>query len=131
MPKNLTASDRKSLIRLASALPAGSPERRAILSGLTQTAGRIRGADPDTVDLLGLAIKSAMPYSDDDNRKGTSRYRKFVDQVSRILSKVDRDTASRSIRQVMSNHSILPQNAMALPLILGFGKAFNTDDMPF
>ena len=34
MAKNLTASDRKSLIRLASALPAGSPERRAILAGL-------------------------------------------------------------------------------------------------
>jgi len=34
MSKTLTASDRKSLIRLASALPAGSPERRAILAGL-------------------------------------------------------------------------------------------------
>jgi len=128
--RNLTASDRTALIRLASGLPAGDEMRRAILAGL-RSALRIRGADPDTVDLLGLAIKSAMPYSDDDNRQGTSRYRKFVDQVSRILSKVDRDTASRSIRQVMSNHSILPQNAMALPLGIGFGKAFNTDDLPF
>lgn len=83
------------------------------------------------MDLLGLAIKSAMPYSDDDNRQGTSRYRKFVDQVSRILSKVDRDTASHSIRQVMGNNSIGTQDAMALPLTLGFGKAFNTRDMPF
>lgn len=32
--KSPTASDRKSLIRLASSLPAGSPERRAILAGL-------------------------------------------------------------------------------------------------
>ena len=31
---NLTASDRKSLVRLASTLPKGSVERRAILAGL-------------------------------------------------------------------------------------------------
>ena len=35
--KNLTATDRKSLIRLASILPVGSPERRVILGGLAQT----------------------------------------------------------------------------------------------
>lgn len=32
--RNLTASDRSALIRLASSLPAGSPERKAILAGL-------------------------------------------------------------------------------------------------
>lgn len=31
MPRTMTAADRKSLIRLASTLPAGSPERREIL----------------------------------------------------------------------------------------------------
>jgi len=41
MAKNLTASDRKSLIRLASALPAGSPERRAILAGLHREANTL------------------------------------------------------------------------------------------
>lgn len=49
MPKALTASDRSALIRLASTLPAGSGERRAILAGLkqarapreNQTAGRL------------------------------------------------------------------------------------------
>ena len=34
MPRSLTASDRTSLIRLASSLPAGSAERKAILAGL-------------------------------------------------------------------------------------------------
>ena len=34
MPRTLTASDRRSLIRLASTLPVGSPERKAILNGL-------------------------------------------------------------------------------------------------
>ena len=34
--KNLTSSDRKSLIRLAASLPKGSEERRAILAGLNK-----------------------------------------------------------------------------------------------
>jgi hypothetical protein len=38
MSRTSTASDRSVLIRLASTLPAGSAERRAILSGLSKTA---------------------------------------------------------------------------------------------
>lgn len=34
MSRSLTASDRKSLIRLAASLPKGSEDRRAILAGL-------------------------------------------------------------------------------------------------
>ena len=34
--KNLTASDRSALIRLAASLPKGSEERRAILAGLVK-----------------------------------------------------------------------------------------------
>lgn len=40
MSRKLTASDRKSLIRLASELPKGSPERKAILAGLTKTSAK-------------------------------------------------------------------------------------------
>ena len=36
--KNLTASDRKSLIRLAASLPKGDKSRRAILAGLNKSA---------------------------------------------------------------------------------------------
>ena len=39
MSRTLTASDRSSLIRLASTLPAGSAERKAILAGLSKSAG--------------------------------------------------------------------------------------------
>lgn len=39
MPKTLTAADRKALIRLASTMAVGSPERKAILVGLNKTAG--------------------------------------------------------------------------------------------
>lgn len=44
MARTLTAADRKSLIRLASTLPKGSSERRAILSGLKKQAR----FDPDS-----------------------------------------------------------------------------------
>jgi len=52
MSKTLTASDRKSLIRLASSLPAGSPERRAILAGLQKGAALLgpRGEDLESLD---------------------------------------------------------------------------------
>ena len=41
MSRTLTAADRSALIRLASALPTGSEERRAILAGLSnKTASR-------------------------------------------------------------------------------------------
>ena len=40
MSRTLTASDRKSLIRLAASLPKGSEDRRAILAGL-KTAGKV------------------------------------------------------------------------------------------
>lgn len=39
MARTLTASDRRSLIRLASAMPVGSPERKAILAGLSKRGG--------------------------------------------------------------------------------------------
>ena len=49
MARTLTASDRRSLIRLASAMPVGSPERKAILKGLTKATERTAGLrwDPD------------------------------------------------------------------------------------
>ena len=42
MSRKLTSSDRKSLIRLASEMPKGSPERKAILAGLKKSAARLK-----------------------------------------------------------------------------------------
>lgn len=42
MPQKLTATDRKSLIKLASSLPKGSEERRTILAGLSKSAANLR-----------------------------------------------------------------------------------------
>ena len=41
MPRTLTASDRARLIRLASTMPVGTPERRAILAALSKTSARV------------------------------------------------------------------------------------------
>jgi hypothetical protein len=48
MSRPLTASDRSALIRLASTLPVGSSERRAILAGLGGASGssKVAGASP-------------------------------------------------------------------------------------
>ena len=43
--RNVTASDRSALIKLASSLPAGSPERKAILAGLDKTAAGLFHGD--------------------------------------------------------------------------------------
>lgn len=42
MPRTLTASDRSRLIRLASTLPVGHPERKAILAGLNKQGATLR-----------------------------------------------------------------------------------------
>jgi len=40
MPRSLTAADRTALIKLATSLPKGDEDRRAILAGLAKTAKR-------------------------------------------------------------------------------------------
>jgi len=47
MARTLTASDRKTLIKLASTLPVGSPERKVILAGLSKQGGLPDGNLPD------------------------------------------------------------------------------------
>ncbi len=42
MARTLTASDRKRLIKMASTMPVGSPERKAILAGLSKKEARYR-----------------------------------------------------------------------------------------
>lgn len=47
MSRTLTAADRSSLIKLASSMPVGSPERRAILAGLQGSVTKTAGMTPD------------------------------------------------------------------------------------
>ena len=50
MSRTLTSSDRSALIRLASTMPVGSTERRAILAGLTHKA-------TETINVIGKHIR--------------------------------------------------------------------------
>jgi hypothetical protein len=62
MSRTLTAADRSALIRLASTLPAGSPERKAILAGL----GKKANAGPSgTLDLRSLGPKGLLQHAVD------------------------------------------------------------------
>jgi len=45
MSRKLTASDRKTLIKMASTLPVGSGERRAILAGLNKATALREGSN--------------------------------------------------------------------------------------
>ena len=41
MARKITASDRSALIKMASKMPVGSPERKAILAGLSKKEARL------------------------------------------------------------------------------------------
>lgn len=64
MSRSLTASDRRSLIRLASTMEKGTPERKAILAGLSKKAwGENKRLGPKLVGYLnagqGLLVKAS------------------------------------------------------------------------
>ena len=59
MSRTLTASDRSALIRLASTLPAGSEERKAILAGLSKKA---RGYPRTDAEVFAYAGKEPQYY---------------------------------------------------------------------
>ena len=64
MSRSLTASDRSALIRLASSMPAGSPERKAILKGLganRKVASQWKTTPRDPLEeVIMLALASAL-----------------------------------------------------------------------
>ena len=59
MSRNLTASDRSALLKLASTMPVGSPERKAILAGLSKTGTKRSGWDYSDAEWAKLAMDSA------------------------------------------------------------------------
>jgi hypothetical protein len=58
MSKPLTASARSSLIRLASELPKGSDERRAILAGLTPSQDKAASSRERDAHIVGNRIEA-------------------------------------------------------------------------
>jgi hypothetical protein len=56
--RKLSSSDRAALIKLASSLPSGSPERRAILAGLQQKTASVEFNAPVTQSEVNAAMKA-------------------------------------------------------------------------
>ncbi len=63
MPRTLTAADRSALIRLASTMEKDSPERRAILAGLSKKAEDVY--QTGTLDLKSLVRKGLLQHAVD------------------------------------------------------------------
>lgn len=94
MPRTLTAADRSLLIKLASSMPVGSPERKAILKGLSKTAGKSE---------LQVAFPSDVK----------SDFDKLYDRLSRYY-----DLAKRERGPEMKNHLMLMKKLMTTAVSL-------------
>lgn len=57
--KNLTASDRSALIRLAASLPKGDENRRTILAGLNSLNLKVRTSSGFDAESFNKAMKKA------------------------------------------------------------------------
>ena len=99
MAKTLTATDRKALIKLASLLPAGCGERKAILAGLEKTSSRMG------VDIL-------TSFVDPEKFKSTLRTLNTDEQSRDLLQQVrgelmDRLTPDSSTERALNRLSNL------------------------
>ena len=101
MSRKLTASDRNSLIRLASAMEKGSPERKAILAGLSKSArasGPIEDALEDkwnslhdfeyALDRAAREYDVAASYSGGKGRKDAQKMLKMINDLTEALEAI-------------------------------------------
>lgn len=99
MAKTLTTSDRRSLIRLASTMEKGSPERKVILAGLGKTSSRMG------VELF-TSFVDTNKFLDTLEALGTDQQsQKLLEQVQREL--VDRLTPDSSTERAINRLSNL------------------------
>lgn len=91
MSRTFTARDRSALIRLASSLPKGSGERRAILAGLKKTSGD----NP--------CVAEGGPMSDDLDA--------FQEKISDWIEGVEK--ARRAVEKMIAKHGPRGDNALS------------------
>lgn len=110
MARHLTAADRSALIRLASTLPAGSEERKAILAGLEkasrsrmlQKVQKMTDAQRKRLsfdDVIALNREQYQPAVDAIVRKVTSDIANAVNAAARKLDIFYIDTISGELRE--------------------------------
>ena len=119
MSRTLTAADRSALIRLASTLPSGSDDRRAILKGLVKSAGEII---PDDLfyDVKDLAREEAATlwgydsghrYSPPDQSEYGRANRELVNLLQKIQRDYGEDGLDEALDAVASVQYDLKQDA--------------------
>ncbi len=123
MSRKLTASDRRSLIRLASTLPAGSEERKAILAGLSliasgyarksMRAGDYAGAG-SSKQLVKDMIANMRRVKTDAERSHAVEQVQYAEAAKSITSQQAKEvmeaigkTASKGLEKSAGNHPLL------------------------
>ena len=90
MSRRLTASDRTRLIKLASSMEKGSPERKAILAGLDKTPTTKSAASPKmVVKADAKSIDAAMRFGDPEDT-GWSQWLNVQDAYPHLKAGFDR-----------------------------------------
>ena len=127
MSRTLTAADRSALIRLASTMPAGSAERRAILAGLSKSAahpfpdGVLSKADyfrlPNPRDWKGYTFSGyyQWDYETDDPDKGYSIKPRHADWLEQVPDAIH----SSSLSDTVLDDSRISKNLKWTPHVFG------------
>jgi hypothetical protein len=120
MSRTLTAADRSALIRLASTLPAGSEERKAILAGLKGASQNEKTAYSDkfglrfdfTWDFSFTTVPIDPPYNQTYSgwilmkKPGYAKaYRAAMDYIRNNRSKIERMTKSKDVLDAINDHA--------------------------
>lgn len=75
MSRTLTAADRKRLIKMASTMPVGSPERKAVLKGLSKSAASVDALRRKVEDLFyDYNLTVGDEYEEYDGYSGRAMY---------------------------------------------------------
>jgi len=106
MSRTLTSSDRSALIRLASTLPVGSDERRAILAGLSDKSAA--GSYPEGSGGVSVWVEST--YDPGDSGLGapeTSREKKRFPTLSALINWMK--SQEFGVMGRMKYHAVIPK----------------------
>ena len=103
--RTITASDRSALIRLASSLPAGSPQRKAILAGLVQTKQASGEFNIPGRHVRGLESSTSRSSSErgSQNRSGSNYRMELFEEVEAFVERLQKEPDWKVIRSKMND----------------------------
>ena len=109
-PRSMTASDRRRLIKLASTMPVGSPERKAILAGLSsmqemlEEEGMMGKMSRKPWGSLGISPTDDQPWGSRDSE--TKEYRELYNEAyyDAVTSKKAQKSRRRSRRASVAEY---------------------------